>query len=134
MLYTPKGLLSCIAGAASALQPRKRLLRRLFSPTGERQPEAAQAQARQQLQQLRAGDAEAWTQLLAEWSPQLYSYLTVRLGDEMAAQQALQTLFTQLVPRVMRGAPIVNLPLLILTLAGQQGKPVCRQHKAVQGE
>ena len=67
-------------------------------------------------------------QLLAEWSPGLYTYFTATLADEAAAQQALQTLFSQLVQRVMRGAPIVNLPLLILTLAYQQATPVCRQH------
>lgn len=113
-----------IAGAAWARRFREQIRRRSFPLIDASPRPASHAQEAQQLQQLRAGEAEAWTQLLAEWSPQLYSYLTTTLGDEAAAQQALQALFSQLVQRVMGGAPIANLPLLILTLAYQQGAPV----------
>ncbi len=101
---------------------------------GTSQRQAAHTQESDLLQQLRAGEAEAWTQLLAEWSPLLYSYLTTSLGEEAAAQQALQALFSQLVQRVMGGAPIANLPLLIMTLAYQQGTPVDPQYRLSQAE
>lgn len=112
-----------IAGAAGARHFKQQLHRRLPLLVSDRQPPAAPAQETQRLQQLRAGEAEAWTQLLAEWSPRLYSYLTASLGEEAAAQQALQSLFSQLVQQVMGEAPIANLPLLIMTLAYQQGSP-----------
>lgn len=117
-----------IAGGACAIRRKDRLRRCPFPQAGARHLRASHAQETQRLHQLRAGEAEAWMQLLAEWSPGLYTYFTATLADEAAAQQALQTLFSQLVQRVMRGAPIVNLPLLILTLAYQQATPVCRQH------
>jgi len=110
---------TCIAGAAWTRRFKEQLHRRPL--VGASQPQVARAQETDQLQQLRAGETEAWMQLLAEWSPQLYPYLIATLGDEAAAQQALQALYSQLVQRVMRGAPVANLPLLILTLAYQQG-------------
>ena len=112
-----------IAGAVGARHFKQQLHRRRPTGAGDHQSPAAPAQETQRLQQLRAGEAEAWTQLLAEWSPRLYSYLTASLGEEAAARQALQALFSQLVQQVMGEAPIANLPLLIMTLAYQQGSP-----------
>lgn len=120
---------TCLAGATWASRFKKKLQRCPPSVVDVSQPPAAHAQEAAWLQGLRAGEAEAWTQLLTEWSPRLYSYLTTSLGDEAAAQQALQALFSQLVQRVMGGAPVVNLPLLIMTLAYQQGRDVYRQER-----
>lgn len=115
-----------ITGAACAKSFKQQIHRRLLPLVGASQPLAAHAQEARRLQQLRAGEAEAWTQLLAEWGSPLYTYLLTNLGDEAAAQQALQALFSQLVQRVMGEAPIANLPLLIMTLAYQQGTPIGR--------
>jgi hypothetical protein len=118
-----------IAGAAGARHFKQQLHHRLLPLVGDRQPPASPAQETQRLHQLRTGEADAWMQLLAEWSPPLYSYLTASLGEEAAAQQALQALFSQLVQQVMGEAPVANLPLLIMTLAYQQGRAVYRQER-----
>lgn len=79
------------------------------------------------IRQLIAGEPAAWAQLLDEWSPRLYHYITANGAGEGEAQALLRQIFSMLVQKVVGSPPFASLTVLIFAIAYQQMLPYCQQ-------
>ena len=72
------------------------------------------------MQQLCAGEAAAWAQLLDYWNPRLYSYAIYNGATETEAQKLIHSICSEVVHAVVGSLPTVNLTVLLFSIAYQQ--------------
>ena len=72
------------------------------------------------IQQLCAGEATAWAQLLDYWNPRLYSYVIYNGATEAEAERLIHAIFSEVVQTVVGSLPVANLTVLIFSIAYQQ--------------
>jgi len=69
------------------------------------------------VRRLCASVSTAWAQLIAHWSPRLYSYVLYNVESEGDAQALVQVIFAEIVQAVVGSLRIANLTILLFSIA-----------------
>lgn len=72
------------------------------------------------VRQLCNGDGNAWVQLLDDWSPRLYSYVSYNVTNEADVRKLIRLILSELIQTMMSAQPVENLTVVIFALAYQQ--------------
>lgn len=78
--------------------------------------------------QLCRGEAVAWSQLVDQWSPHLYSYISYNAASEADTRLLLHTILSEVIQTLITTRPIENLTTLIFSSAYKHVLRYRRQH------
>ncbi|MCE7986431.1 MAG: sigma-70 family RNA polymerase sigma factor [Caldilinea sp. CFX5] len=67
--------------------------------------------------QLCNGDGDAWVQLLDQWSPHLYSYVSFNVVQETDVRRLMRLILSELIQTLVGEQPIANLTVVIFRIA-----------------
>ncbi|MEZ4868022.1 MAG: hypothetical protein R3C14_42230 [Caldilineaceae bacterium] len=67
--------------------------------------------------QLRKGDPTAWAQLVDQWSPRIYSYVSYNTTDDREAEALMQFILSEVVQTLLSTPRLDNLTTLLFTIA-----------------
>ena len=81
------------------------------------------------LHRLQAGDAQAWEQLMDQWSPRLYTYMVYNTRSEDDAQDVLSETWLGLVQSIKKFDGNVNLSTFIYSIACRKVADYWRRSK-----
>lgn len=70
--------------------------------------------------QLCNGDGDAWVQLLDQWSPHLYSYISFNVVQEADVRRLMRLILAELIQTLVGEQPIENLTVVIFRIAYRQ--------------